>query len=288
MLLSGEVRKPSSIVPGLPATLDDVVLRALRRHPDERYATAAEFADALENCGVKVATPRQVAALVEELVGESLAQRREDVKKILESGAEFTSLAPPSMPADTGTPLALDDMTLAPARNEAKRTQLIIVASAAAVAIVAFIAIRSGNSNTNSSNPPGQSTTHAGTNSQGSAASANDREHGSDSQAAANTGARTDASGVAPPADPTAQVADAGAAAQQNTQPPTRGAGGSNAVNTGSNAASGAHTTGGSDGSSRSHLAPGGENGASSGGTTGIRHQTNTHRHGREFSPGSI
>jgi serine/threonine-protein kinase len=277
LLLSGEVRRPSTIVPGLPSTLDDVVLKALERYPDQRYATAAEFADALENCGVKVATPRQVAALVEELVGESLAQRREEVKNILESGAEFTSLSP-SLPVDqAGTPLALDDVPRGLRRNDARRTQLVIGASAAVVAIVAFIALRSGNSDTNASPAGTQTTTRAGAEPQGGGArAATGRENDPSQRAptAVNTAAESDAGAVVQGADAAAAAAEQNAAAE--TRPTTE---------TGSSNAAVGHPIRGSDASSRSHLAPGSGNGASSGGTTGS-HRPNSHR--REFSPGSI
>ena len=117
LLLSGEIRPPSRVVPSLPPALDAVVLKALARNPDDRYATAAEFAEALERCEIPVATSRQVATMVNELLAESLRARRDEVRRILESGAEFISLVPP-MPTQVdsaGTPLSLDDMGTAPA-----------------------------------------------------------------------------------------------------------------------------------------------------------------------------
>ena len=47
MLLNWIVPKPSSIVPEIPPELDEIVLKALERDPAKRYATAAEFAEAL-------------------------------------------------------------------------------------------------------------------------------------------------------------------------------------------------------------------------------------------------
>jgi serine/threonine-protein kinase len=56
----------------VPLAIDEVCLRALRLRPDERYPTAAAFADALEQAvaqspGVAIASSRAVASLVKEL-----------------------------------------------------------------------------------------------------------------------------------------------------------------------------------------------------------------------------
>ena len=47
-LLEANVPPPTSIEPSLPAEVDDLVLPALRREPESRYATARDFAIALE------------------------------------------------------------------------------------------------------------------------------------------------------------------------------------------------------------------------------------------------
>jgi len=62
--------------PALQAVLD----RALQREPGERFATAAEMADALEACGV--ASPSEVAAWVKDLAGQTLAARQVLVEAI--------------------------------------------------------------------------------------------------------------------------------------------------------------------------------------------------------------
>ena len=49
MVLHGVVPKPSRVVPELPPELDAIVQKALERDPEKRYATAADFAEALEN-----------------------------------------------------------------------------------------------------------------------------------------------------------------------------------------------------------------------------------------------
>jgi eukaryotic-like serine/threonine-protein kinase len=69
--LAGAREAPSAAVPELAGPIDEVCMRALALHPGSRFATAREFADALEDAaghaGVAIATPRAVAALVGEL-----------------------------------------------------------------------------------------------------------------------------------------------------------------------------------------------------------------------------
>jgi eukaryotic-like serine/threonine-protein kinase len=72
--LNLEIVPPSSLVDGLPLALDAVVLKALERDRDNRYADARRFAIALEKAIVS-ATPREVGEWVEEIVGDQLAAR---------------------------------------------------------------------------------------------------------------------------------------------------------------------------------------------------------------------
>lgn len=62
--------------PGLQAVLD----RVLQREPEERFATAAELADALEACGM--ASASEVAAWVQELAAEVLRERQRLVESL--------------------------------------------------------------------------------------------------------------------------------------------------------------------------------------------------------------
>ncbi len=72
-----------TIVPGLSPALSNVVARALERSPDQRYATCAQFADALEAAATgkeRIATPRELAAYVTEVLGEEVSAQREAVR----------------------------------------------------------------------------------------------------------------------------------------------------------------------------------------------------------------
>ncbi|CAN96661.1 Protein kinase [Sorangium cellulosum So ce56] len=71
-ILQGAPTGPRGVVPSVPAALDQICLRALRTDPDERFPTAAAFAEALEDAatqtpGLAVSSPRAVEALIKEV-----------------------------------------------------------------------------------------------------------------------------------------------------------------------------------------------------------------------------
>jgi serine/threonine-protein kinase len=71
---SGRVDPPSWHAPGIPPTLDAIVLRGLASRSDARFATALAMAAALENA-VPTASSRQLAAWLEQVAGDTLHQR---------------------------------------------------------------------------------------------------------------------------------------------------------------------------------------------------------------------
>jgi serine/threonine-protein kinase len=83
-ITSGSVELPSRHVAGIPAELDAIVLRGLAVRPEVRFSTALEMAAALEDL-VPPATPRQVAAWLEDLAGDTL---REHVALLAAVGSE--------------------------------------------------------------------------------------------------------------------------------------------------------------------------------------------------------
>jgi len=93
----------TSIVPTLSTALSNVVLRALERNPDQRFASCAQFADALEAAatGVEsIATPRELAAYVSEVMGDEVIAQREAVRAWIarsepsQIGADKPSVSP--------------------------------------------------------------------------------------------------------------------------------------------------------------------------------------------------
>jgi serine/threonine-protein kinase len=79
-VLQAPILPPSSIVPGLPKAVDAVVLKALERDPRKRYATAADFADAIDSLHVDGATMRAVTAYTEKLFAKELSELREVIR----------------------------------------------------------------------------------------------------------------------------------------------------------------------------------------------------------------
>jgi eukaryotic-like serine/threonine-protein kinase len=87
-VLSMEAPAPSSLMPAVTPELDAIVLKALQRDPADRYQTAAEFVDALEQLPIQRATTRGVAAYVESVLGPALEQRRGLIREASEQGLQ--------------------------------------------------------------------------------------------------------------------------------------------------------------------------------------------------------
>ncbi|WP_437924956.1 protein kinase [Sorangium sp. So ce291] len=71
-ILQGPPTGPRGVVPSVPAAIDRICLRALSTDPDDRFPTAAAFAEALEEAaaqtpGLAVSSPRAVEALIKEV-----------------------------------------------------------------------------------------------------------------------------------------------------------------------------------------------------------------------------
>ena len=71
------------VEPSIPEAIDEVIMRSLDRDPDKRYSTAAEFADAVESASfgvLRLASVRDVAGFVQEVLGDDIAQSRDVVR----------------------------------------------------------------------------------------------------------------------------------------------------------------------------------------------------------------
>jgi tetratricopeptide (TPR) repeat protein len=108
------VAAPSTLRPGLDRRLDAIVLRALARSPEERYATARELAEALDDWGASSATTgagdpsrraTTVAAVLLVLGGGLVAA----VTVLARAPARAPTAASPSEPPPTGGEPAADD-----------------------------------------------------------------------------------------------------------------------------------------------------------------------------------
>ena len=145
-VLEGKVVPPSQVAPHLPETLDALVLRALERDPAARFESARAMALALEEL-VPVASATRVAAWVEQLAGQVLAERSRSVAQI-ESGSRDKPLAvgespQPAAPevatqTDTSVSASLARPSLAGSRG---RRRVTVAAAVAAVAVLAAVAV---------------------------------------------------------------------------------------------------------------------------------------------------
>jgi hypothetical protein len=87
LVLQNKILRPSTLWPEVPPELDEIVLRALSLDPDQRFATAAEFAEALEELPIRISPARTVANTVEDLLTDVLTQRR-DIVRSLDIGSD--------------------------------------------------------------------------------------------------------------------------------------------------------------------------------------------------------
>jgi serine/threonine protein kinase len=88
-----------SSLPGIsvPAEIDAAVQKALERDPQKR-ASVADLRAAIEAVGAdKIATPQQVAELVEKLAGKAIAARQGELRALLQK--KTPSIAPPAAAA---------------------------------------------------------------------------------------------------------------------------------------------------------------------------------------------
>lgn len=107
-LLNGTIARPSELWPDLER-FDDVVMKALSRNPGNRFQSADEFGEALDNVAGRagVAKTRDVAEVVRSLDAEKLQDERQRVRDAIEmlGRAEIAASKVP-MPRE-GTPSAI-------------------------------------------------------------------------------------------------------------------------------------------------------------------------------------
>lgn len=102
-LLHDTVPSITKYAPETPKPLDEVCLKALSRNPADRYATAAEMADAIEEAAkgnIGVATHRTVEALMKDRYGADADEQRDAVRTWLQ--ATPTTVGPRGPTTDHG------------------------------------------------------------------------------------------------------------------------------------------------------------------------------------------
>ncbi|MDC0709984.1 serine/threonine-protein kinase [Stigmatella sp. ncwal1] len=125
-VVGAKVAPPSEVTPGIPKALDAVVLKALARNRDERFATAGELQLAIEDFLVKHQLPgttAHLAAFMRELYAEELEEEFSNEPTIIaydprlmgnrkapplgeESSAPTTVVPTPKAPAAKAVPPA--------------------------------------------------------------------------------------------------------------------------------------------------------------------------------------
>jgi eukaryotic-like serine/threonine-protein kinase len=103
-IMGMDVEPPSALNPLVAGVVDDVVLKALARDPNDRFASARDMALALE-AAVHLATATVVGAWTERLAAETLAERAERIREV--EGAASSRDGAPS-PGSGRTPAAAD------------------------------------------------------------------------------------------------------------------------------------------------------------------------------------
>jgi len=115
-ILVEPLRPPSEVLAGIPKAFDAVVLRALDRDQTKRYQNAADMADALEAAAHEaarehvteagIASPREVASFVQQILGQEIGAQRESVRAWLaqsDSGQPIVIQGGPTSPRSPGS-----------------------------------------------------------------------------------------------------------------------------------------------------------------------------------------
>jgi serine/threonine-protein kinase len=139
-VLAAPIPAPSTLRTEVDAHLDAIVLRALDRDPEVRFATTRAFALALEEGGV--ATPSAVGEWVEETAHDTLAERAARVAAIEQERPDRPASSAAHDPTSTATATPEGEATAsnliaiaAPARTRKVGVTAVIAACGVAVAV---------------------------------------------------------------------------------------------------------------------------------------------------------
>jgi serine/threonine protein kinase len=99
-VISETIPHVREVNPDVEPEVAAIVMTALERDREERYATCQEFADALEKVALakgQIASSREVATYVGQVIGQDIAQQREAVRAWLARSEPSQAIAPESM-----------------------------------------------------------------------------------------------------------------------------------------------------------------------------------------------
>ncbi len=137
-VLSGVFDPPSRYVADLPPGLDQIVERGLARDPADRFATAREFAIALERC-VDVASTSEVGEWVEAIAHDALSKRLEVLAEIEGSSVDHGETSPVSEASQRSSIAVVKSNHVLPASP--RRAWIVAASGAALLAAVAVGAV---------------------------------------------------------------------------------------------------------------------------------------------------
>jgi serine/threonine-protein kinase len=143
-VLGAEIPALREVRDDVPEALEAVLAKALERDRDERYPTAREFEQAIDDAAGRVASARAVGEWVQRLAAEILSEREATVKRI-ESEVErpsSPSQAPPAEAPTTAEPAA--PLREAPSRVRRGPGSVVVLLLAAAALAAVAIAIAGG------------------------------------------------------------------------------------------------------------------------------------------------
>ncbi len=125
----GRIEPMKKAAPDAPEALEKIVMRALSYGPNDRWATAQAFSDALEQWAREageLTTSSEVARLVDQLCGEQVRQRQTELKDVLHGRRLPAGQKPKARGATAGTgsasgtsaPLTVDSVKVVAAVSE--------------------------------------------------------------------------------------------------------------------------------------------------------------------------
>ncbi|AUX47233.1 serine/threonine protein kinase [Sorangium cellulosum] len=117
------VEPPRTLTPAIPEDVERIVLRALAKPRDERFASMAELRRAIEQAATRLATADELAALMQKLLGPRGARRRAAIQEAMQIARESSSHAddPPALQSPPGAGVTAARAVVAPARAAAER-----------------------------------------------------------------------------------------------------------------------------------------------------------------------
>ncbi len=133
-LLEGPIPRPSSLVPNLSGTLDDIVMRALSREPAGRFQSAEEMSGALEKYIVQaggVSTTELAALMTFFFFGEEQVKWKATVRMVLDS--------PPTLDSVEPLPASVVPLRSLPPQKPHARVAMLILGALGMAAVGAFL-----------------------------------------------------------------------------------------------------------------------------------------------------